>query len=41
MNDINPSEDMNLNIDSIVDAVLENIDMKIGADTVIKIIERE
>jgi hypothetical protein len=41
MKDINPSEDMNLNIDSIVDAVLENIDMKIGADTVIKIIERE
>ena len=41
MKDINPSEDMNLNIDSIVNAVLENIDMKIGADTVIKIIERE
>ena len=25
----NPPEDMNLNIDSIVDAVLENIDMEI------------
>ena len=31
------SEDINLNIDSIVDAVLENIDMQLDEDTVIKI----
>ena len=31
------SEDINLNIDSIVDAVLENIDMQVDEDTVIKI----
>jgi hypothetical protein len=39
--DINLSQDMNLNIDSIVSAVIENIDMKIGGDTAIKIIERK
>jgi len=35
--DGNLSEDINLNIDSIVDAVLENIDMQVDEDTVIKI----
>ena len=39
--DINLSQDMNLDIDSIVSAVIENIDMKIGGDTAIKIIERK
>ena len=39
--DINLSQDMNLNIDSIVSAVIENIDMKIGGDTAIKISERK
>jgi len=39
--DVNLSEDMNLNIDSIVHAVLENIDMEMGADTAIKINLRE
>lgn len=39
--DINLSQDMNLNVDSIVSAVIENIDMKIGGDTAIKIIERK
>ena len=39
--DINLSQDMDLNIDSIVRAVIENIDMKIGGDTAIKIIERK
>lgn len=39
--DINLSQDKNLNIDSIVSAVIENIDMKIGGDTAIKIIERK
>ena len=35
--DGNLSEDINLNIDSIVDAVLENIDMQVDEDTLIKI----
>ena len=39
--DINLSQDKNLNIDSIVSAVIENIDIKIGGDTAIKISERK
>ena len=35
--EVNLSEDMNLNIDSIVDVVLENIDMEMGTDSAIKI----
>ena len=35
--DINLSEDMNLNVDSIVDEVLEGIDMKGDIDSLIEI----